>query len=78
MALAVGPSIEDGLWLSTYVYTLPTRDPDVEEEKGGTTSKNYSASPVIKAKLEKKTPRKIGAVVDTYEPEIIALLMGEV
>ena len=78
MAIAVGPEISDGVWLSTYVYTLPTVKVTTTTGTGSTGAQSYSASPIIKAKLEKNTARKIGVMISVYEPDVLALLGGEI
>lgn len=70
MALAIGVNIEDGIHIIIFTYAIPTPS-DI-----GASIKIYSGKTVAEAQVEKNTPRKTGAVVGVYEPEISALLAG--
>ena len=73
MSLAIGVNIEDGLWTVIYTYriTAPTEPSSV-----GMSVKLYSGKSVAEAQVEKQSSKKVGAIIEVYEPEINALFAG--
>ena len=72
MSIPIGVSIDEGVFIVEFSYSSTT------PSDSGTSVQSYSASSVSEAKLEKNTARKTGAVIGPYEPEISAMLAGEI
>lgn len=70
--IPIGVSIKSGITIIEFSFAPTT------PSSTGTSVGFYSASTVAEAKLEKNTPRKTGVIVGPYEPDISAMLAGEI
>ena len=81
MAIAVGPNVDDGLYVpETQSWLIDIPGPD---DSSGSTTTNYNAKQVGTIKVEggggvagKPKRRKIGAMLGRHNSELIAAIFG--